>query len=413
MTDFEERGYFSEPERMEFSSVVRKVESGPDGLSRIWLDRTFFYPESGGQPSDRGTLGGLKVVTVLEDEDGVCHHVEGALSVGETVRGEIERERRQDHTKQHSGQHLLSRVFLEMCGLQTVGFHLGEDVSTIDLDREIGSEGMRDKVEKRVNEIIQEDIPVTSRVVSRAEYEELRENQDEGSRIRSRLPEGVGSVRIVDVKGVDVSSCCGTHCGSTGEIGLLKITGLEKVRNAARVEFICGMRALRDYSEKHALADRLARIFTTDWRETGTAVERLVEEGKKLRKEKSELARELASHMASDMDEPDITIGETGLFVREFDDADPGELREMVNRMKESPGRVVLFGIKGERPGLIFACSEDVSIDMGGIMGPVATVMGAKGGGRGDFAQGGGGESSKLGEALEKAVELIREELQK
>ena len=413
MTDFEERGYFFDPGRMEFSAVVRKVESSPDGLSRIWLDRTFFYPESGGQPADRGTLGGLKVVAVLEDENGVCHHIDGALSVGETVKGEIERERRLDHTRQHSGQHILSRVFLEMCGLQTVGFHLGEDVSTIDLDREIGPEGMKDKVERRVNEIILKDIPVTSRVVSRAEYEEIRNNQDEKSRIRSRLPEGVDSVRIVDVEGVDVSSCCGTHCCSTGEIGLLKITGLEKVRNAARVEFVCGMRALRDYSEKHILADRLARVFTTDWRETGTAVERLIEESRRLRKEKWDLARELASYRAGDMDEPDITIGETGIFVREFDGADPGEIREMVNRMKDLPGRVVLFGIRGERPGLIFACSEGVSIDMGSIMGPAATVMGAKGGGRGDFAQGGGGESSKLGEALEKAVELIREELQK
>ncbi|MBU8920675.1 MAG: hypothetical protein KOO63_02335, partial [Bacteroidales bacterium] len=386
MPDFEERGYFSEPDRMEFSSIVRKVESGPDGLSRIWLDRTFFYPESGGQPSDRGTLGGQKVVLVLEDNNGVCHHIDGVLSVGETVVGEIERERRLDHTKQHSGQHLLSRVFLEMCGLQTVGFHLGEDMSTIDLDREIGPEGMKDKVERRVNEIILENIPITSRVVLRAEYEEIREKQDEKSRIRSRLPEDVDSVRIVDVEGVDVSSCCGTHCGSTGQIGLLKITGLEKVRSGTRIEFVCGMRSLTDYSEKHVLADRLARIFTTDWRETGTAVEKLFEESRKLRKEKSELARELASHMASEMDEPDMTIGETGIFVREFDGTDPGELREMVNKIKELPGRVVLFGIRGERPGLIFACSEGVSIDMGGIMGPAATLMGARGGGRGVFA---------------------------
>jgi alanyl-tRNA synthetase len=411
--DFEERGYYSEPDRMEFSSVVRKVESDPDGLNRIWLEQTFFYPESGGQPSDRGTLGGKKVVLVMEDENGVCHHIDGTLAVGETVSGEIEQERRQDHTKQHSGQHLLSRVFLEMYGMQTIGFHLGEDLSTIDLDREIGQEGMKDKVERRVNEIILQDIPITSRVVSRVKYEEIRNSQDEKSRIRSRLPEDVDSVRIVDIEGVDVSSCCGTHCGSVGEIGLLKITGLEKVRNGTRVEFVCGMRALTDYSEKHKLVDRLARIFTTDWRETGGAVEKLVEENRKFRKERSELARELAALRASDMDEPDITIGETGIFVREFEGTDPGELREMVNRIKEVPGRVILFGIRGERPGLIFACSKGVSIDMGSIMGPSAIIMGAKGGGRGDFAQGGGGEPGKLGEALEKAVELIREELQK
>ena len=131
-----ERGYLSDPLEGEFTARVTRVEDAGGEELRVWLDRTFFYPESGGQPDDRGTLGGFEVKAVSED-GGVCHLVRGRLEVGDEINGHVDMARRFDHMQQHTGQHILSRVFLSISGLMTVGFHLGEKASTIDLSGKV------------------------------------------------------------------------------------------------------------------------------------------------------------------------------------------------------------------------------------------------------------------------------------
>jgi alanyl-tRNA synthetase len=403
--NFDDRGYLDEPFRGEFTTVVRRFEKGGDGIGKVWLERTWFYPESGGQPDDRGTLGGLRIVAVTDDDGGVCHHVKGTLEVGAEVKGIIDLERRLDHMQQHTGQHLLSRVFLKEMGLATVGFHLGEKICTIDLDGEVPGEEAVRGVETEVNRLVRENVKINSRMVGREEYEAMQGG------LRSRLPEGSDKVRIVEIEDVDSSTCCGTHCSATGMVGMVRVIGSEKVRGNTRIEFICGMRVLEDHREKHDLLGRLSGMFSTEWRQLGAIVEKLAGENKALRKERDELGRELAGFRAASIGKPSAKIGRYDLIRKIFDKADAGEVREMASKIRDDKDTVILFGIESPKPGLVFACTQGADLDMGSILGAVAGIMGARGGGGKDFAQGGGGNPEKIEGALDEAERLVKKAL--
>jgi alanyl-tRNA synthetase len=402
-----ERGYLSDPLQGDFTATVKRVEDAGDGQRKVWLDRTLFYPESGGQPDDRGTLGGFKITAVSEDDSGVCHLVQGALEVGDEINGHVDMARRFDHMQQHTGQHLLSRVFVSLGGLMTVGFHLGEKASTIDLSG-AASDEMIAKAEREANAAVFQDLEVSARVVTRDEYESAQES---GDGVRSRLPEGVSSIRIVEIEETDSSTCCGTHCLSTGMIGIIKIIGTEKVRGGTRIEFLCGGRALGDYGEKHGVLTAVGNEMSTDWRELGSITEKLVTENKSLRKERDALSRELAGYKAEEIGKPTGEIGGYGLVRKVFDEASPGDVREMATKIRESGENIILFGIISPAPGLVFACSPGIDTDMGAALREAAAVIGGKGGGGKDFAQGGGGDPSKMEEALDAAEKKIEETL--
>ena len=258
----EERQYLTDPYQVEFESEVREVVALDGGNTGVYLEKTLFYPESGGQPADRGALNGRDVMDVRETDRGVMHVVEGDFTIGDKARGKVDWKRRFDHMQQHSGQHLLSRVFLDDHGLRTIGFHLGERTCTIDLDGESVSEKQCASVERRCNELIWENISIGDRTVSREEYEKISSGD-----VRSRLPEDAKEVRIVEISELDQSTCCGTHVRATGEIGMIKILRVERVKGGPRIEFVCGVRALEDYAGKHAMLLSLAGRFSTDWTE--------------------------------------------------------------------------------------------------------------------------------------------------
>lgn len=399
-----EKGYLEDPLRGRFESVVRRAVEKGDGRTLVWLERTFFYPASGGQPDDRGTLGGL-TVTSVEEEDGVRHEVAGRLAEGDRVEGEVDMARRLDHMRQHTGQHLLSRVLLDGWSLRTVGFHLGERTSTIDLDGE-GGEKVLERAERVVNERIMADIPVTARTLTREQYES--EARAPGRGTRSRLPEGTGEVRVVEIEGTDSSTCCGTHCPRTGMIGVLKILGTETVRGGTRVEFVCGTRALEDYAGKHSMLDSLARTFSADWSEVGRLVGKLQEESRAARKECSRMAAELAAARAGSMTDSAERVGRFRLVMGVMDGMDAAQARETATKIREEADTVVLLGTPSG-PGLVFACTPGLDLDIGAVLREAASVMGAKGGGGKDFAQGGGGDPGRLGDALMRAREMVKE----
>jgi len=408
--NIDEQCYLADPYMVEFKSRVREGEpagegeAAAEGLCAVYLDRTFFYPESGGQPDDRGTLGGREVVAVAESEKGVRHLVKGELRAGDEVEGRIAWVRRFDHMQQHSGQHLLSRVFLEGYKLTTVSFHLGEEICTIDLEGNAPSEERLDEAEARANEIVFRNIPIACRMAAAGEIET-------STVLRSRLPEGIGRVRIVEIEGFDSSTCCGTHVRSTGEIGIVKMLGLEKVKGNARVGFICGARAARDYAAKHKLLSSIAAGFTTDWREVPRVVGKLGDEGKELRKKNEELSRELAGFRAAGLSAATGSAGGFDLVKRVFEEGDAASLRETATKIREMGNKIVLFGLSGPSPALIFGCSSGVPLNMGEIMKACAAIVGARGGGGKDFAQGGGGDGARVAEALDEAERRIKETL--
>ncbi|MES2392995.1 MAG: alanyl-tRNA editing protein, partial [Acidobacteriota bacterium] len=243
---------------LEFEAVVADIRLDSRGdagsLWQVALDRTAFYPEGGGQPWDTGTLTAVspsgarlevEVERVEEDESGeVWHFVRKPLVEGTAVTGRVNAERRMDHAQQHTGQHLLSAVFLGEVGARTVSFHLGAESSTIDLVLRDGVERLSDAelvgVEGEVNRLIYADRAMRPGWV---EAEEARAMLERGE--LRKLPERVGRMRIVEMEGVEFNACGGTHVASTGAIGGLMLRKVEKAKQGWRVEFVCGLRAVR------------------------------------------------------------------------------------------------------------------------------------------------------------------------
>jgi alanyl-tRNA synthetase len=409
--NFSAQCYLSDPYRVSFSSRVAEAEPVGNGLFAVYLDETYFYPDSGGQPDDRGTLDGKTVVGVAESEKGVRHLVQGELCAGAEVEGRIDWARRFDHMQQHSGQHLLSRVFLEDDKLKTVSFHLGEEICTIDLEGGTPSEETLEAAEAKANNFVYRNIPISCRVVGADEFAAIPPPGSGTPVPRSRLPEGIDRVRLVEIEGFDSSTCCGTHVRSTGEIGIIKILGAEKIKGNARVEFICGGRAAKDYAAKHTLLGAIASGFTTDWREVPRIVEKLTEENRELRKKSEELGHEIAGFRAAELSKPTASAGGFDIVQRSFASGDAVSLRETATKIREMGKKIILFGLSGPSPALIFACSAEVPLNMGEIMRACAAVIGARGGGGKDFAQGGGGDGSRITEALDAAERMIRETL--
>jgi len=261
------------------------------------LDKTCFYPASGGQPHDQGTLNGIPISGVFEREDdgAVVHVVSGevegpALNKGETVHGQIDWERRFDHMQQHTGQHILSQAFLRLLDAETVGFHLGAEASTIDVDKAPLEATQIDEVEELANTIVFADRPVRTYFVDQDRMEDLA---------LRKQPMVAGPIRIVEVEGFDLSPCGGTHVKAAGEVGPIVITKSERRGSETRVEFLCGGRALADYRRQRRIVSELANQFSVgDW-ELVEAVNRLAEEAKRHRKELNAAQSQLLDYEAA------------------------------------------------------------------------------------------------------------------
>jgi len=410
--DFKERAYLADPYKMKFTSRVRFVKEVEDSKSRVYLDRTYFYPVSGGQPDDRGFLGGNCVLGVNEDSEGVSHLIEGSLEKGTAVDCRVEYERRYDHMRQHSGQHLLSRLFVDILDLDTVGFHMGEAVSTIDLDGEMPSAESLKNIDIESNKLIMKNLAISSSVVSAEEFKKLCSDKSSNCLPHLKFSGNVEDVRLVEIHGMDLNPCCGTHVSNTGEIGIIKITGAKRVKKNSRIEFLCGLRGIRDYIEKDMLLNTLALSFSTGWSEVGEMVKKLSDENAAIRKENKVLDDKLIALRAEQLSIPDSSIGSFSIIKKIVKDIDAEALRNLAGEIKKTNKVIVLFGVLKPAPGLVFACSEGVSVSMGRILKEAAAVMGAHGGGGGDFAQGGGGNGEMIQDALDKAESLIKEELE-
>src|SRR5215213_1823375 len=272
-----EKLYFTDSGLLEFTASVLDVTGGPEG-ARVLLDRTAFYPTGGGQPHDTGRIGGAEVIDVIEDDAGTIIHVlkeRGGIEVGSVVRGVLDRERRLDHLQQHSGQHILSQAFVQACGAETRSFHLGAETSTIDVELQAPSAEHMRAAEDVANAIIFEDRPMRVHLVSEEEAARLPLRKESALR---------GTIRVIEVERFDWSPCGGTHAKRTGQIGLIAIKSFERVKKMARVEFVCGARALKDYRLANNTALTVARLFSTERDATPELVKRALDENKSIRK---------------------------------------------------------------------------------------------------------------------------------
>jgi alanyl-tRNA synthetase len=357
-----------------------------DGRPAVVLDQTYFYPEGGGQPTDRGTIAGIEVAHVFTREgDSEIVHVLGADVPGDEVACEIEWPRRFDHMQHHTGQHILTQAFVQLIGANTIGFHLGAEVVTIDLDTPQIDPVDLDAFEDLANRVIFEDRPVAVRVIDPDQADDVR--------VR-KMPDHLSTdgLRVVEVEGFDATACGGTHVARTGEIGLLKIIRLEKHGDETRVEFLCGSRALRDYRQKHIILSNLSTSLTCGYWEIDGAVERLRGDLKEARRELKSASKQLLTYeIARLVSEARPNTSGVRVIRAAFPERDAGDIRALASSLIEEPDTVVLFGVPGEKAQVIAARSENLPQDMNIPLKAALGVLGSeRGGGRPEFCQGGG-----------------------
>jgi alanyl-tRNA synthetase len=398
MREETKRLYFENPYQVEFEAqVIRKIihEQKP----ALILDQTCFYPESGGQPCDKGQIDGINVLKVVEDKEEVLHLVEKDVS-SKKIKGKIDWERRFDHMQQHSGQHILSQSFYEFFEAETLSFHLGIDSSTVEMDLRTISEEEIEKVEERANDIIFQNREVKSYFIPEEKIKSLPFRKP---------PQKEGLIRVVEVSDFDYSACGGTHVRRAGEIGLIKILKGERIRNNVRLEFTCGKRAFEDYSWKSKALYQLSGRFSAHEREVLTSVEKLLSDLKSQKRINRKLQEKMTGYLAQEF------IGEAkGNIIKQiFTDKKAEEVKYLALNIINKGDFVVLFGIKGEERGhLVFACSQSLNIDMREIVPAVSSLIKGKGGGSPALVEVAGEGVENLELALSKAEEYVKQKMQ-
>lgn len=377
------RLYYDDPALLTFDATVLACEPQSDGY-RVALDRSAFYPTSGGQAHDLGDLQAGEVTApvtdvVDDDEQTVWHRVDRSLAVGTRVFGRIDRERRHDFRQQHSGQHILSAAFDMLVEARTESVHLGLDACTLDLHREVTADECR-RAEDLANRVVWEDRAVSIR------YAEAADLAAE-PRLRKQTAR-TGRVRLVDIADHDLSACGGTHVHRTGEVGLVVVRGTERFRGGTRVTFLCGRRALASYRGLRDVVDASSRALSVGPESVPDAIAKLREDLKQEQRRGKELGDRLTA-LQSEALAAQATA--TGAIVAHLADADAQAVRLAASHLVAVPGRVVAL-IGGPAPhALVVARSADrADLDAGAIVKQVCAAYGGKGGGRPDLAQAGG-----------------------
>jgi alanyl-tRNA synthetase len=368
-----ERLYYADSYLRDFKAAI--VELADEGR-RVYLDRTAFYPTSGGQPFDTGRLNGLEVTDVVDEGERVAHLLVQPVTGGEAV-GQVDWPRRFDHMQQHTGQHLLSAVVSDLYGYATVGVHFGAESSTIDLDGPGLTPDQVGKAEERSSQIVVENRLVEVSFEDSAVVTGLR-----------RQSERTGTVRLVTIRNLDRSACGGTHVRATGEVGPVLIGKVERVRKGIRVEFLCGARSIRRARADHALLSRLAGDFSASTEELPGLISALRGDLKEANAARRDLESKLDAYRARELyfAAPPDTTGIRRVVLLEEHGSLEG-LRGVAQAFTTMP-RAIFLGAAAKPPGLVLATSADSWVDAAAVLKGLLTSVGGRGGGSSRLAQG-------------------------
>jgi alanyl-tRNA synthetase len=403
MTD---RLYYHDSFLYQFEAHVREVIERP--RPALILDRTAFYPTSGGQVHDTGWIAAkdsddqLQVTEVADAENGnVIHYLEAPaphLQPGSTIRGQVDIARRRDHMQQHSAQHALSAAFVRLFNMPTVSFHMGDEYSSIDLDTPSLSKDQIEAAERLANDIVLENRPVDIRFVTREEAMQLG--------LRKIPPAERDQLRLIDIRDFDLTACGGTHVSQTGQIGAILLRKSEKVRQGYRVEFVAGRRAVETARRDFSTLAETAALFSAHTNDVPQQVRKSLEEIKALRKQVERSLGELAeAHAAALFAETAETHGRK-LIVRTLADRDLNFVKLLAQKLTRlSTPVIALLATTMPQPTLFFAQSAEQPYDMGGLLKETLSKFGGHGGGSKDLAQGGISKAEDLAAALAAAAD--------
>ena len=394
--------YYHDSFLYNFDAEVQEIsESTKPG---IVLDRTAFYPTSGGQIHDKGVITSgdeqLTVAEVVDAEEGrIIHYLEAPpkrIRPGSQIRGQIDATRRRDHMQQHTGQHVLSAAFIRLYNMPTVSFHMGDDYCSIDLDTLTLSKEQIESAERQANEIILENRSVAIRFVTREEAGNLG--------LRKIPPADRDQLRLIEIQDFDLSACGGTHVSQTGQIGCILLRKAEKVRLGCRVEFIAGQRAVATARRDFTTLTEAAGLFSAHIYDVPQQARKSLDEIRVLRKQREQSLEELAEAQASAILAETAEINGRRLVIRTFADRDMNFLKLLAQKLTRiAPNTAVLLATISPQPSLIFAQSSGQPSDMGALMKEVMSKFGGRGGGARDMAQGGLPSPDVVASALDHA----------
>jgi alanyl-tRNA synthetase len=392
-----ERLYYSDSHLIEFDARVVDVADRVSGWTALVLDRTAFYPTGGGQPSDTGTLNGVRVVECIDDGDnGVLHVVQGtAPARGDVVRGRVDWSRRLDHMQQHTGQHILSQALVTLFNAPTRSFRVLEASCQIDVELNNPTTEIIERAVELANNVIWEDRAITIRGVTSGEAAELPLRKE---------PARDGDLRLIEIEGFDLTPCGGTHAYRTGEVGMIAVRSWERAKGLTRIEFVAGMRALADYRKANKSAREVAALFSTGRDDAPQLAAQMLEEHKELNR-RIRVLEELAAEAEA---QKLLSSASNGIVVHTFDARDAESLKKLAHALISHPRTVALLGSRDKDTArLVFARSADAVGDMNALMREACALLDGRGGGKPEMAQGGGKKVEKLQEALTHALTLL------
>jgi alanyl-tRNA synthetase len=398
------RLYYHDSLLYDFDAEIQDVLDSP--RPAVILDRTAFYPTSGGQVFDTGwiTSGAeskVRVSEVADAEDGrVVHYLEALsndLKPGTRVRGQIDAARRRDHMQQHSGQHVLSAAFIRLYNIPTVSFHMAEDYCSIDLDTPTLTKDQVEAAERLANEVILENRSVDIRFVTRDEAGKLG--------LRKLPPTERDELRLIDVHDFDVTACGGTHVSQTGQIASILLRKIEKVRQGWRVEFVAGLRAVATARRDYITLTETAALFSAHIYDVPQQARKSLEEIRSVRKQLEQSQEELAAAQAAALLAETSEANGLKLMVRTFSDRDLNSVKLLAQKVTRlSSSAVALLGTTSPQPSLVFAQSAGQPFDMGALMKETMAKLGGRGGGSKDMAQGGIPNPSGIDQTLKEVA---------
>ncbi|HEY6804421.1 MAG TPA: DHHA1 domain-containing protein [Pyrinomonadaceae bacterium] len=396
-----ERLYYSDSHLIEFNARVVDLTERVSGWTAVVLDRTAFYPTGGGQPSDTGTINGLRVVECVDDGERVLHVVQGATpAVGAEVSGRIDWSRRLDHMQQHTGQHILSQAFITLFNAPTKSFRVLDQSCEIDVDLENPSNEVIERAVELANNVIWEDRQITIMSVSPEEASQLPLRKDPGRE---------GELRLIEIAGFDLTPCGGTHAYRTGEVGMIAVRSWERAKGLTRIEFVAGTRALADYRRANKSARDIAALFSTARDDAPSLAAHMMEENKELHRRVRAL-EEIAARVEAEELFNSAKQQDNGLRVisHTFAAKDAEALKKIAHALIANPQTIALLASRDEGTvRLVFARSTDATGDMNALMKTACTLLDGRGGGKPDMAQGGGKNVDKLDEALALVVSTV------
>jgi alanyl-tRNA synthetase len=379
-----QRLYYPDSYLKEFSATVLEQRTAKTGPAVV-LDQTAFYPDSGGQPCDTGALNDALVWSVTEEGNVILHLLDREIA-GNKVFGRIDWNRRFDNMQQHTGQHILSQAFLSVAKAQTLSFHIGTELSTIDIDLAQPSPALMEEVQSVASGIVFEDREVHILTTTQNDLGAL------GVRKGSQRE---GEIRVIDVDRFDRSPCGGTHVKRTGEIGLIFVSGFERYKGGTRVEFVAGRRALSLLGRDHELLKRLARIQSSTLDGLPETSEKLLQERMALQRENALMQEQLLQAEARDLLLNAEKTDRGRMVSRVFENRKLETLKLLAQKLTADQGVVAILGIAGACQ-IVISRSSDVQGNCGEAVKKIAAELGGRGGGRPESAQAGGFSADSL-----------------